>query len=174
MVDDHGVTHENGPSCGRPVESHDRHVRFQFPDPVVNAGATGSSDIWLSHADANSSVMMQVPDLGAFVRALLPVHLSDGYTLTFGLWVAIKPDDLKSTFNIWWEPEYHALHLEGLLANAIPPWGLLGAPVSLAVRDPDQAPYCVASPIKELTDVLDQEWPHADILDSLPTNDVHP
>src|SRR5438128_2067983 len=154
MVHHHGMTDEGCPTCARPVESYDRHVRFQLPDPVVNARPTGSRDTWLSHSDANSSVMMQVRDLGAFVRALLPVRLTDGYMLTFGVWVAIPPDDLKSTFAIWWEPEYQALHLEGLLANAIPPWGLLGAPVSLAVRDPDETPYCVASPIKELADVL--------------------
>lgn len=33
-----------------------------------------------------------------------------------------------------------------VLANALQPWGLLAAPVGLAVRDPEQTPYCAESP----------------------------
>ena len=89
-------------ACGRELSAHDRHVRFLPPQPVLDSPdreqATGA---WLSHADAQSSVMMQVPSLGAFVRALLPVRLTGGHTVTFGVWVAVHPDDLRHAFAVW-------------------------------------------------------------------------
>ena len=42
------------------------------------------------------------------------------------------------------------------------------APVSLAVRDPQQTPYCSASTDQQLSRVLSERWPHEVILDSLP------
>ena len=65
------------------------------------------------------------------------------------------------------EPEYQDLRLEGALANSIQPWGLLAASVSLAVRDPQQTPYCSGSSEPQLSRVLGEEWPHEDILDAL-------
>jgi hypothetical protein len=112
--------------------------------------------------------MMQVPAIGAFVRALLPVSLTGGHTVTYGVWVAIDPQQLQHAFAVWWEPEYKELRLDGLLANSIQPWGLMAAPVSLAVRDPEQTPYCAASPDPQLSRVLTEQWPHDEILDSLP------
>src|ERR1039457_5781055 len=58
----------------------------------------------MSHGSAQDSVMMQVPNVAAFVRALLPVKLTEGHTVTFGVWLAIHPKDLKPTFDIWWDP----------------------------------------------------------------------
>ena len=75
--------------------------------------------------------MMQVPPFGAFVRALLPIRLTGGHKLTYGVWVGVHPDDLQRTFAVWWEPEYQDLRLDGRLANSVKPWGMLGAPVSL-------------------------------------------
>ncbi len=66
--------------------------------------------------------MMQVPDAGPFVRCLLPVHLTGGFTLTFGVWLAVHPDDLQHAFRVWWEPEYRELELDALLANRLPVW----------------------------------------------------
>src|SRR5260370_41417659 len=74
-------------TCGRALDAHDRHVRFKFPDPVLAASEDQRGKAWQSDPDANRAVMMQVPEVGPFVRALLPVHLSGGYTLTFGLWL---------------------------------------------------------------------------------------
>lgn len=58
--------------------------------------------------------------------------------------------------------------MRGLLANVIVPWGLLAVPVDLAVRDPEQTPYCVSSPDSVLVRVLGDEWPHQTVLDVLP------
>lgn len=128
------------------LDAHNRHVRFRLPDPVLDGLREGLPEgTWLSHEDPGMSVMMQVPGLDAFVRALLPVRLSGGHTVTYGVWVGIHPGDLQRAFGVWWQPEYAELRLDGMLANSLQPWGLLAAPVSLAVRDPEQTPYCAAS-----------------------------
>lgn len=144
-------------------------MRFLLPQPVLDTRERDQAPgAWLSHGTAEESVMMAVPSVGAFVRALLPVRLTGGYTVTYGVWVAISPDDLQSTFAVWWEPEYAHLRLDGFLANRVKPWGLLGTPVTLKVRDPEQTPYCSASGHPELSRVLDNEWPHEDILATIP------
>jgi len=153
--------------CGKPVDLHDRHVRFIKPDPVVDAGDIPASEVWMTDADANASVMMQVNTIGAFVRALLPIHLTAGHTITYGVWVAINPDDLGRVFDTWWSAEYPDLVVDGLLANTIEPWGLLGAPVKLRVIDPDHTPYCVDSVDGRMRSVLTDEWDHDLVLSTL-------
>jgi hypothetical protein len=112
--------------------------------------------------------MMQIPSLGAFVRALLPVSLTGGHTVTYGVWAGIDPRQLQRVFTIWHEPDYQDLRLDGVLANSVRPWGLLAAPVHLAVRDPQQTPHCAGNPDPQLSRVLTERWPHQDILDALP------
>jgi hypothetical protein len=155
--------------CGRPVSVHDRHLRFRLPQPVLNSPAREqTAGTWLSHRTADESVMMQVPNVGPFVRALLPVKLSGGHTITFGVWVAIHPDDLQRADAVWHEPEYADLRLDGILSNPVKPWGLLYAPVSLQVRDPEHTPYCSASRDPQLSRVLSDEWPHETVLAACP------
>jgi hypothetical protein len=62
-------------------------------------------------------------------------------------------------FAAWWESEYRDLRITGWLANAIPPWGVLAAPVEVVVRDPDETPYCDRSADPQLDRVLRDEWP---------------
>jgi hypothetical protein len=50
----------------------------------------------------------------------------------------------------------------------IPPWGLLAAPVSLVVRDPEHTPYCSASTDQQLSLVLNEQWPHEDVFGTRP------
>jgi hypothetical protein len=111
--------------------------------------------------------MMQVPSVGPFVRALLPVSLSGGFTITFGVWLLVHPDDFQRAYRIWWEPEYADLVLDGWLANALPGWGLLATPVRAVVRDPEETPYCSESPDQPLAAVLSQRWPHDVVLDAI-------
>jgi hypothetical protein len=65
------VTSEAGPvrrcpTCGRPLDEHDRHVRFRVPDPVLAVdGWEALPDTWLSDPDPGKAVMMQVPGLAA-------------------------------------------------------------------------------------------------------------
>lgn len=155
--------------CGRPTDAHDRHVRFRLPDPVVSTQLQDRAPgTWQTAQNANDSVMMQVPNVGPFVRALLPVRLTGGFTVTYGVWVGVHPDDLQRAFKVWWVPEYAGLRLSGRLGNALQPWGLLAAPVDLAVRNIDHTPYCVSSTDPDLVNVLSQEWPHDDVLSTLP------
>ena len=156
-------------TCGRPLDEHDRHFRFRLPDPVLELPEREQTPgTWMSHSDANESVMMQVPDAGAFVRCLLPVRLDGGYTVTFGVWLSVHRDDLRAAFQAWWEPEYTDLVLEGRLGNALPVWGLLAAPATAFVLDPDATPYITSSPDVRLADVLARDWPHEDVLNALP------
>ena len=155
--------------CGRPLSHHDRHVRYGLPDPVLASGVEpGASGFWMSHATPSDSVMMQVDGVGAFVRALLPTNLTGGYTVTFGVWVGISPDDLRRVFDSWWAPEYVDLRVEGVLANDVAPWAVFASPVQLGVRDPDSTPYCVSSSNPVLQDVLDRVWPHELVLAAIP------
>jgi hypothetical protein len=126
---------------------------------------------WRTDQDPNAAVMMMVPHVGAFVRALLAVRLTGGHAVTFGVWVGVHPDDLKRAFETWWAPEYAQLQLEGRLANALPAWDVFGVPVSLAVIDPNQTPACVASSDEGLHEVLTREWDHELILAGLPDSD---
>jgi hypothetical protein len=112
--------------------------------------------------------MMMVPNLGGFLRALLPVHLSGGEAVTFGVWVGIHPDDLKRAYDVWWGPDYPNLSISGRLANSLPGWGLVGAPVELEVVDPGATPYCVRSSDAELSKVLADEWERTEVLARLP------
>jgi hypothetical protein len=152
-----------------PVDNHDRDIRFRLPDPVLALVEGGElpGGTWLSHGDADGSVMMIVPEVGAFLRCLLPLHLEGGHTLTFGVWVGVETDELKRAYDVWWEPEYAGLELSGALANALPGVDVLAAPVAVRVLDPDETPYVVASPDALLGKVLADEWPHDAVADLL-------
>jgi hypothetical protein len=116
-----------------------------------------------------NDVLLQVQGVGAFVRVLLPIHLTGGYTITVGTWLGVHPDDLRRAWEVWWEPEYAALRFEGYLANAVPPWGedVLARPATAGVRDENQAPYISSSEDRLLSSVLQDEWPHEPILVAL-------
>jgi hypothetical protein len=130
-----------------------------MPDPALEPGPWhDAGDWWMNDEDARSSVFMQVPGLGAFVRALLPVRLERAHKLTFGVWIGVTPDELRRAFDVWWEPEYVDLVIEGRLANAVPPNVELGTPVRLVVRDPGHTPYCDWSPDQNLQALLKRTW----------------
>jgi hypothetical protein len=155
--------------CARPIPDHDRHVRFKLPDPVLDTDLQDSGpDAWRNGPDANQSTMLIVPQLGAFVRALLPVALTGGHTVTFGVWVAVRNEDLHHAFEVWWKPEYASLQLDGYLANHVAPWNVLRAPVQIAVLHTDETPYCTSSEHAELRSLLTTEWPHDEVLRALP------
>jgi len=117
--------------------------------------------------NARDADLMQVPKVGAFVRALLPIHLTEGHRLTFGVWLAIDPSRFLEVVEVWHAPAYADLRLDAWLANAIPPWGMLAAPVHAVVRDPGHTPYCDSSTDPVLTAVLHDDWPHETVLASV-------
>ena len=155
--------------CGRPTSDHERHVRFRLPDPVLGSELQERAPgAWQDGPDPDRSALLSLPELGSFVRALLPVALEGGSTVTFGVWVAVRGADLRRAFDVWWQPAYASLRLEGHLANHVAPWQVLGAPVGLAVRDPDHTPVCVRSEHPGLHAVLTTRWPHEPVLGVLP------
>ena len=149
------------PTCGRPIDEHNRHVRLVLPDPVLDVPPDErASRTW------GSDPLIQVQGVGAFVRVLLPIHLTGGSSLTVGTWLAIDPRLLRSVWENWETPAYSTMVLDGYLANAIPPWGasVLGAPTTAAVEDPSQYPYVSSSSQSDLNALLANEWPHNEIL----------
>jgi hypothetical protein len=153
------------PSCGRPLSDHDRHVRFTLPDPVLTLPEREkTAGTWMDHTNPRDADMMQVPNVGAFVRALLPVHLTEAHQITYGVWLAIDPSQLAEVFDVWLRPQYVDLQLDGWLANAIQPWGLLAAPVHAVVHEPGHTPYCDSSSDPTLDAVLHEVWPHETVL----------
>lgn len=156
--------------CGRPLSEHNRHVRFRLPDPVAALSDWEQTEgLWSTHPDPNVAVMMQVPNVAPFIRCMLPVTLTGGYGITFGVWVAVHPDDLQRAFAVWWSDDYVHLQLSGHLASALPGWGLLRAPVVAKVQHPDETPYITASDDDELARVLHDVWAHDEVLPMLPT-----
>lgn len=132
--------------CGQGTDRYDRHIRFTWPDPALGLPEPQrTATVWLSHGTAAESVMMALPDLGSFVRVLLPLHLDDGTSLTYGAWLGVHPAEMTRAFAVWMEPAYADLHLEGFLANDIPPGGVLGAEASALVRDEAHTPYLCSS-----------------------------
>lgn len=96
-----------------------------------------------------------------FVRALLPVRLSDRHEFHFGVWLETSEEIFKRLWTVWEEPEYATMKFEASLANSVPPWneGLLGAACVAHVRDRDQLPYIESSTQPQLAGVLATAWP---------------
>ena len=159
-------------TCGHPTDQHDRDIRFRLPEPVLRHdkehGAPAEGDRWLGNPDPLRADMLQDQRIGCFLRALLPIHLTEGHTLTYGVWVAVQPDDLRAASSVWNAPEYSDLKITGYLGNIIEPWDVLGTPVHLAVRDLGHIPYCVASEHHELDHILNDTWDHQLVLDAAP------
>jgi hypothetical protein len=151
------------PSCGRSLDAHNQHVRFLLPEPVLAIPVEERvARTW------QTDVMMQVAGAGAFVRALLPVRLDGGHRLTFGLWLGVPPEDLHRALEQWWAPSYSELVLDGVIANRVFPWDVLGKPARAVVRDPDETPYLDTSTDHEVTHVLHDTWPHDYVMNALP------
>ena len=121
----------------------------------------------MSHGTPNESVMMQLDGMGAFIRVLMPVRLDGGYNVTYGVWLGVHPSQLQEAFAVWWEPAYTDLRLDGRLANTVEPWGLLGSPVIATVRNLEETPYCTESTDPLMSSVLNDEWPHEQVLGCL-------
>ncbi len=122
----------------------------------------------MSHGDASSSVMLQVPGVGPFVRVLLPVTLTGGDTLTFGVWLGLQPADMHRAFAEWWAPSYPQLVLEGRIGNDVQPWGLLAKLATAVVKNPDETPYLASSSDALTHRVLTEPRDHDEVLAALP------
>jgi hypothetical protein len=145
------------------LDVHNQHVRFLLPEPVLAIPAEQrAARTW------ETEVMMQVEGVGAFVRALLPVHLDGGHRLTYGLWLGVRPADMHRALDQWWAPTYPDLVLDGAIANHVLPWDVLSKPARAVVRDPNETPYLDTSSDDEVTRVLNDIWSHDYVMNALP------
>ena len=151
-------------SCGRPLDEHNRHLRFGVPEPVLSVPEEErASRTW------GNDVLMQVLGIGAFVRILVPVKLTGGYTVTYGAWLSVHSEDLRHAWKVWMAPSYRELRLSGVLANMLPGWEseTYVKPVEAAVLNVEQVPYAVDSTDEFMRHVLRDEWPHETVLDAV-------
>jgi hypothetical protein len=108
---------------------------------------------------------LTIKDIGFFVRVLLPVKLTDGFSVNFGTWLEIHAEDFRKAWRTWNFPEYADLEFEGYVANDIEPWKRFPhALVKATVRDMEQVPYLTSSQNEVVAKVLADTWPHADVL----------
>lgn len=143
--------------CGRPLDSHNKDLRFLLPDAVVAVPEDQRELSW------GGDALLAARGVGHFVRVLLPVRLVGGFGMRFGTWIGVSEADATRAWLIWDDPAYADMELEGRLANVIPPWGLYGARVKARVRDPAELPYVFESSEEPVMRVLAGEWDHEDV-----------
>ena len=149
-------------SCGRPLDDHNRHIRFGLPEPLLSIPeAERAALTW------GNDVLMQVRGVGGFVRILIPVKLSGGYTVTYGAWLSVASEDLHKAWEVWNDNSlYQQLRISGILANMLPGWEseTYIKPVETAVLNVEHTPYAVDSPDDFMRSVIQAEWPHEVVL----------
>jgi hypothetical protein len=154
--------------CGRELSDRDRHVRFGLPDAVFARPEAERHAAWMMPTDK--------PDLLAFerkrfVRALLPVHLDDGASVTFGTWLEVALAEFNHAVEVWMDDNaYGDLVVDGQIANAVPPWRdeVMGRSCTARVLVDDQIPYVIASTDALVARILTGSWPASTIVASLP------
>lgn len=154
--------------CGEPLGTATPAFDYTLPDPV--AALTEAERARVVTFCSEQTVVTRT--LGGFVRALLRVGLTDGRTVSFGVWISIEPD----TYDRFAD----AVHgtggdartdevFDGRLATALAPWGdtVLGAAVTISSpRQGDglRTPKVISSSAAALATVLRSTWPPAEIL----------
>jgi hypothetical protein len=96
---------------------------------------------------------------------ILPVQLSDGYSVAFGTWLEVDSDDFREAWKVWNAPEYTSLTMEGYVANEIAPWNQFPhALIRAVVQDAEQVPFLESSDDPLFTRILGETLPHAEVL----------
>lgn len=138
LAERHAERHASDCSCcGGDLDEFDRHLRFRLPDVVADLPeAERTPGIGLSDRDADRADFLESAEHGCFVRSLLRLPLSDGYSLTYGVWVEVTPETAREIGRLWSSELYFTLRFEGRLANDLPLVGGLGAPVTASAPMP--------------------------------------
>src|SRR5689334_22937659 len=148
------------PCCGRDITSVQREIKLELPEAVREI----PSDAWRKRVGVGGTAFMQLDLRRFFVRALLPVRLSDGHEFHFGVWLEVAEETSKQLWMNWERPEYGRMRFSANLANSVPPWNeaILGAACSATVRDPNQLPYIESSSDPQLAAVMATPWARAE------------
>jgi Uncharacterized protein conserved in bacteria (DUF2199) len=146
--------------CGIAPDPRGRPFSIVFEQPdVVSQIEPELLDTW------GTDPFIAIKNVGFFVRVILPVQLTDGFSVEFGTWLEVRDDDFREAWKVWNSPEYSGLVIEGYMANEIEPWSPFPhAMIRAAVRDVDQVPYLVASDAPLFARILGEVEPHADVL----------
>ncbi len=154
--------------CGRELSDRDRHVRFGLPDVVFARSEAERSSAWMMPTERPDVLAFEEK---RFVRALLPVHLDDGTSVTFGTWLEVDVSDFDRAVEVWLDEAYSDLVLDGCIANAVPPWraDVIGRPCTARVLIDDQIPYVTKSPDPLVSRILAETWSASEIVASLPS-----
>lgn len=159
------------PTCGRLLDEHNRHIRFKVPEPVLSIPEEERPALtW------GNDVLMRVEGVGGFVRILIPVKLSGGYTVTYGAWLSVESKDLRRAWELWSDPAYESLRLSGVLANMLPGWEeeTYVKPLEAAVLNVEHTPYAIDSSDDFMRRVLRDEWPHEVVLAAIAPIEASP
>ena len=129
---------------------------MELPDAILAIPAEDRK----KRVGAGGTAFMQLDLRRFFVRALLPVRLSDGHEFHFGVWLETPEETAKELWYHWDRPGYLGIKFEATLANAVPPWGesLLGSRCAAGPRVRDQLPYVESSSDFKLQSVLSTPW----------------
>ncbi len=138
---------------GRPLS-----VTFEQPDVIFDIEEE-LLETW------GEDPFLAIKNVGFFVRVILPVKLTDGFSVDFGTWLEVHSEDFRTAWQTWNFPEYSGLTLDGYVANAIEPWKKLPHElVRAVVRDVAQVPYLDSCDNELVTRIMRETWPHADVL----------
>lgn len=152
--------------CQQPVEGRELNYRFLLPDPILEI-----PEAERPHRVRDSGDVVGAAGVGVFVRVLLPVTLTDDSHVTYGTWLALtNRDDVERARRLWHSEEYPSLVLEGVLANAIEPWGRpLMTRARVGVREPHEVPYVEAIHDADMARVISDVWPRPWVLSAIPS-----
>ena len=148
------------PCCGKDITSVQREIKLELPELVRAIPAEERK----TRVGVGGTAFMQLDLTHFFVRALLPVRLSDGHEFHFGVWLETDEATSKWLWQNWDLPGYAQTRFEATLASSVPPWNdaVLGASCVASTRDASQLPYIESSPQAALAGVLTTPWPRED------------
>jgi hypothetical protein len=151
--------------CQQPVQGRELDFRFKLPDPIFEI-----PEAERPQRVRDSGDVVGAQGVGVFVRVMLPVRLTEDFQITYGTWLSLRNRrDFDRARRLWHSEEYPSLVLEGVLANAIEPWGQpLMTRARVAVKDVNQVPYVEAIYDDSMAKVITDIWPRTWVLSAIP------
>jgi hypothetical protein len=143
--------------CGKPTS--ELSVRAGLPDAMLSL----PQHVRDAFGDPYTADTLPAEQDGrAYIRALLRIPLTGKHPeMLYCLWVEASENDVRHAMDVWNDDdEYAKVSMHGYLANRVASYGLLGADLTIAVRDPSQLPYIDSSSDRTLTSILTEPQPY--------------
>ncbi|MFF3566023.1 DUF6348 family protein [Streptomyces sp. NPDC002574] len=161
--------HAHDGACGCGGHLDPEHPGFDLPLPYLVAEL--SEEERTRRVRAHTDAMIVADGVGNFLKVRLPVPLDDGRTVKYLAWAYLEAAVIEEVVARVHERTLTGHRFEGLLCNAIEPWGedVLRAPIVLEGQPASRAGavgYCevVESGHLLLGKVLSERWPAAFVL----------